>query len=164
MWFLHELRAYVKKYSSKNIVYFDESGFAANSYRTHGWAVRGKKIYGDITGNHHRGRTNLIMAQRGKSWIAPMLFNGGCNQEVVLAWVKECLLPELKEPSLIIMDNAPFHNKPQISKLLEEEGHKLMPLPPYSPDFNPIEESFAIIKKRRMFNGQSLQQILMGKC
>ena len=164
MWFLRELRAYVKKYSSKNIVYFDESGFAANSYRTHGWAVRGKKIYGDITGNHHRGRTNLIMAQRGKLWLAPMLFNGGCNQEVVLTWVKECLLPELKEPSLIIMDNAPFHNKLRISKLLEENGHKLMPLPPYSPDFNPIEESFAIIKKRRMFNGQSLEQIIVGNC
>lgn len=164
MYFIRELREYVRDNGSKNIVYFDESGFAANSYRKHGWAVRGQKIYGDITGNHHRGRTNLIMAQRGKSWLAPMLFNGGCTQEVVLAWVKDVLLPDLEQPSLIIMDNAPFHNKPQISKLLEEKGHKLMPLPPYSPDFNPIEQSFAIIKKRRCFNNQSLQQIVMGNC
>ena len=162
MWFLHELRLYVKKYGSKNIVYFDESGFAANVYRTHGWAERGVKIHGDITGNHHRGRTNLIMAQRGKEWLAPMLFEGGCHTELVNDWVRDFLLPELTAPSLIIMDNARFHNKENISNLLAAKGHKLMPLPPYSPDFNPIEQSFAIIKKRRIFNNQSLQQILMG--
>ena len=153
---------YIKKHGSKNIVYFDESGFAANAYRSHGWAERGKKIHVNITGNHHRGGTNLIMAQRGKEWLAPMLFEGGCNTGLVNDWVRDFLLPELTEPSLVIMDNAGFHNKEAISNLLAEKGHKLMPLPPYSPDFNPIEQSFAIIKKRRIFTNQSLQQILMG--
>ncbi len=49
------------------------------------------------------------------------------------------------------MDNARFHNKEQMKAILEKEGHTLLPLPRYSPDFNPIEQSFATLKKRRMF-------------
>ena len=162
MWFLHDLRSYIKKNGSKNIVYFDESGFSANAYRMHGWAPRGIKVFGDITGNNHHGRTNLIMAQRGNKWLAPMLFDGGCHKELVNTWITKLLLPELNEPSLIIMDNAKFHDKEAISNILNENGHKLMPLPSYSPDFNPIEQSFAIIKKRRIFSQQSLDNIIMG--
>lgn len=149
----------MQKYGSKNLVYFDESGFEHHVYRPHGWAERGVKVYGDIVGNNY-ARTNLIMAQRGKEWLAPMLFEGGCHKELVNTWIKQVLLPELTEPSLIIMDNARFHDKEAISTILKEKGHKLMPLPPYSPDFNPIEQSFAIIKKRRIFNNQSIENIL----
>ena len=67
---------------------------------------------------------------------------------------------ELTEPSLIIMDNAPFHNKNHIRDLLENKGHTLLPLPKYSPDLNPIEQSFAILKKRRQFSGLNIQQLL----
>ena len=59
---------------------------------------------------------------------------------------EQCLLPELQPNSLVIMDNAPFHNKPQMRELLEAHGHSMLPLPKYSPDFNPIEQSFAILK------------------
>lgn len=160
MWFLRELREYVTKHGSKNIVYIDESGFAANSYRSHGWAERGVKVFGDITGNNRKGRTNLIMAQRGNEWLAPMLFEGSCHKAVVNTWMKEMLLAELIEPSLIVMDNAPFHDKAAIAKLLEENGHRLLPLPSYSPDFNPIEQSFAVIKKRREYSNLPLSHLL----
>jgi len=162
MCFLRDLRSYVKEHGSRNIVYFDESGFEAHAYRPHGWARRGVKVYGDVTGNYHKNRTNLIMAQCGKRWLAPMLFEGGCHKELVNTWIKKLLLPELKEPSLIIMDNAGFHDKKAITEILKDKGHKLMPLPSYSPDFNPIEQSFAIIKKRRIFSNQSLDKILIG--
>lgn len=162
--YLRALRQWITKHGSKNIVYFDESGFEANTHRPHGWAPRGVKVHGTITGNHRKGRTNLIMAQRGKEWIAPMLFEGGCTHHTVLAWIEQVLLPELNPNSLIIMDNAPFHNKPKIRKLLEQHGHTLMPLPTYSPDLNPIEQSFAIIKKRRSYSNQSIETILMGNC
>lgn len=160
MIFLQTLRQWVRDHTSKDVVYMDESGFAAHSYRPHGWAVRGAKVFGKITGNHKHGRTNLIMAQRGKAWLAPMLFEGSCTHEVVTTWFKEALLPELRPHSLIIMDNAPFHNKPHIKALLEAHGHSLLPLPKYSPDFNPIEQSFAIIKRIRQFSNQSLDYIL----
>jgi transposase len=140
----------VQQHGSANVVYFDESGFAAHSYRPHGWAPRGIKVHGKIHGNN-RKRTNLIMAQRGNEWLAPMLFESNCTHHTVSAWMKQCLLPELTAPSLVIMDNAPFHNKPQMKAMLEAAGHTMLPLPKYSPDFNPIEQSFAILKRRRQF-------------
>lgn len=163
MLFLQELRQLMKKYGSDNIVYFDESGFETETYRTHAWAERGKKVYGKICGNN-RKRINLIMAQRGKEWLAPVLFKGACCTEMVNQWIQQMLLPELKKPSVIVMDNAGFHNKQQIQQILQKEGHTMLPLPTYSPDFNPIEKSFAIIKKRRMFstNINALESILLG--
>lgn len=145
---------------SDNVVYFDESGFEAQSYRPHGWAKRGTKVHGKVTGNAKRGRTNLIMAQRGKEWIAPMLFTGSCTHHTVTTWVKEVLLKELRPNSLVIMDNAPFHNKVHIKAALEEKGHTMLPLPKYSPDFNPIEQTFAIIKRIRQFSEPNLENIL----
>lgn len=149
----------MQRYSSANVVYFDESGFAAHSYRPHGWAPRGEKVHGKISGNN-RKRTNLIMAQRGKEWLAPMLFESSCTHHTVAAWMEHVLIPELRPNSLVIMDNAPFHNKSQMQQMLEAHGHSMLPLPKYSPDFNPIEQSFAILKRRRQFNNVSLEQLL----
>jgi transposase len=156
------LRHWIQTHGSDNVIYFDESGFAEHSYRPHGWAARGQKVHGRVHGNN-RKRTNLIMAQRGKEWIAPMLFEKNCTHQTVAAWMEQCLLPELIQPSLVIMDNAPFHNKPQIKALLEAKGHTMLPLPKYSPDFNPIEQSFAILKKRRQFSNKTIDELLNGE-
>ena len=149
MVFLRDLRLAIVKYGKENIVYFDESGFEEEVVRLNGWALKGRRVYGDISGSK-RQRTNLIMAQRRKKWLAPMLFDFSCNAEVVREWLEKMLLPELSEPSVIVMDNASFHKKDTIRALLEQHGHTLLPLPPYSPDFNPIEQSFAVLKKRRL--------------
>lgn len=151
----------MQTHGSSNVVYFDESGFLRESYRPHGWAKRGQKVFGKISGNNRKA-TNLIMAQRGREWLAPMLFEGSCTHHTVTAWIKQALIPELRPNSLIIMDNAPFHNKTHIKEILEAHGHSMLPLPKYSPDFNPIEQSFAIIKKRRQFSQISLED-LIGK-
>ncbi len=160
--FLRELRFWVKENSSKNVVYIDESGFAGENYRPHAWARKGTKVFGLIPGKRQK-RTNLIMALRGKAWIAPMLFEKSCTHETVLAWIEQALLKELNPNSLIIMDNAPFHNKPKIKALLEEHGHNVLFLPKYSPDYNPIEQVFAIIKNRIRFWGKSLEDILVHR-
>lgn len=106
------------------------------------------------------------MAQRGNEWIAPMLFQSSCTHHTVGAWMEQCLLPELQPNSLVIMDNVPFHNKPQMQELLQAHGHTMLPLPKYSPDFNPIEQSFAILKRRRQFapQGTTLDQLLSSHC
>lgn len=161
MWFLRTLRLWMQEHGGSNVVYFDESGFAEHTHRPHGWAPRGEKVFGNIYGNN-RKRTNLIMAQRGNEWLAPMLFERTCTHETVAAWMEQCLIPELRPNSLVIMDNAPFHNKPQMKALLEEHGHTMLPLPRYSPDLNPIEQSFAILKRRRAFSQQSIEQLLRG--
>jgi len=161
MYFLQNLRGLVRKYGSQNIVYFDESGFASESYRPHGWARIGQKVFGLVSGNNRKS-TNLIMAQRGKEWLAPMLFKGSCHTQTVNQWLEKMLLPELTRPSVIVMDNARFHNKEQMQEILGKAGHAMLPLPRYSPDFNPIEQAFATIKKRRQFapQGTSLEKLL----
>ena len=146
--YLRRLRELIKDYGSENVVYFDESGFASHKGRLSGWAVKGKKLYANVKGKREP-RTNLLMAQRGKDWLAPLVFTGSCTSKTVIVWLEKFLLKELEKPSIIIMDNAPVHNKKSIRALLEKHGHALLPLPPYSPDFNPIEQSFGAMKKRR---------------
>lgn len=158
--YLAQLRRYYKEYGKENIVYFDESGFEKESYRPHGWAPRGQKVYGDVSGNNRKD-VNLIMAQCRDRWLVPALFKGACCAELVNTWLKAFLLKELKKPSVIVMDNARFHKKTDIKNILEKAGHVLLTLPPYSPDLNPIEQSFALLKKRRQFSNKSIDQLLM---
>lgn len=160
--YLSLLRGFYKSHGKENIVYFDESGFEKHSYRPHGWAPRGQKIYGDVSGNNRKD-VNLIMAQRREQWLAPVVFKGSCNTDLVNTWIKDFLLKELKKPSVIIMDNARFHKKTDIQALLEKEGHVLLPLPTYSPDFNPIEQSFALLKKRRQYSGLTVEQLVISQ-
>lgn len=86
----------------------------------------------------------------GKDWLAPVLFTGTCDHKIVEHWLEHCLFKELTKPSLIIADNAPFHRKTYLTELAKQHGHHLLFLPPYSPDFNPIEQSFAVIKRQRL--------------
>ena len=86
---------------------------------------------------------------KGKRLFAPLLFEGNLNAPVFNQDLKEQLLKELQPGSLIIMDNAAFHKTQKTRGILEESGHELVFLPPYSPDFNPIEKHFANLKKIR---------------
>ncbi|MCU0083004.1 transposase, partial [Streptococcus danieliae] len=63
------------------------------------------------------------------------------------AWFQQFLLASLDSPSVIILDNARFHRMSRLKVLCEEQGHKLLPLPPYSPEYNPIENTWAHMKK-----------------
>jgi len=85
--FLANLRKWVQENGSKNVVYFDESGFTSRSYRPYGWAKRGVKIHGKVSGNNRKS-VNLIMAQRCKEWLAPMLFKGSCTHHTVSGIVR----------------------------------------------------------------------------
>ena len=150
MAYLRELRRIITERSSANLVYVDESGFAPDVCRRYGWNECGQKVYGDHSG-HRRPRTSLIAARRGKDFLAPMLFQGTANADLVNDWTRGMLCKELKPNSTIIWDNAPFHKKKDLEAIAHECGHHILFLPPYSPDFNPIEHDFANIKKRRQY-------------
>jgi len=126
----------------------DESGFAPTTYRPYGWGKRGHKVYGERSG-HRRPRTSLIAARRGKDFLAPMLFTGTANAKLVNEWVEQMLDKELRPNSTIVFDNAAFHKKKELETLAERLGHYVLFLPPYSPDFNPVENDFANLKKIR---------------
>lgn len=147
--YLRGLRAELNTYGSANIVYLDESGFEEYAFNPYAWSARGRVVSGDKRGNAKKNRTNLIMAQRGTSWLAPMLFSGSCDHRVVEQWLQEQLFQELQAPSVIVLDNAPFHRKGKLAELAAAYGHKIRFLPPYSPDFNPIEQTFGLIKRKR---------------
>ena len=146
--YLRALRQVVKDKGS--IVYLDESGFERTSHRSDGWSLRGKKVYGERSGNK-RPRTSLLSAKAGKRLLAPILYEGSTNATLFNYWIENHLFKELPTDSTIVMDNATFHKTAKTRQLIEDAGHNLLFLPPYSPDFNPIEQGFAIMKRRRHF-------------
>ena len=129
-------------------MYIDESGFIPATYRPYAWSLKGHKSYGDRRGRNGK-RINLIAGKRGKELLAPILYEGSTSSHWFNQWLKEHLLKELKANSILIMDNAAFHKKGEISSIAEEAGHSVLFLPAYSPDFNPIEQDFAILKRIR---------------
>lgn len=167
--FLEKLAAEHRMFGFKNLIYIDETGFDAHCTRDTGWVQKGQKILGLVTGKRKR-RTNLIMAQRHaakgsrKEWLAPMLFEGSCTAALVETWIEQCLMTELHEPTIIVMDNASFHNHKRIQEIVAKDYHYVIPLPPYSPDFNPIENSFGGMKRRRQSLPQdtSIDQLIMS--
>ena len=161
--YFQRLRVLIKKYGSENVVYCDECGFKAHTGRLSGWTVRGKKLYADVKGRREK-KTNLLMAQRGKEWLAPFVFAGTCTAGTVTEWAAKMLVKSLDRPSIVIMDNAPVHNKKALRSLLKKNGHALLFLPPYSPDLNPIEGSFGGMKKRRegMTPGTEVENLVVS--
>ena len=75
------------------------------------------------------------------------MFQGSCDTRLFVAWIEQQLVPSLKKGKTVVMDNASFHKSPQIRQLIEQTGCKLIYLPPYSPDLNPIETFWAHMKK-----------------
>jgi len=167
MKYLRTLRELIKIYGSESLVFIDESGFEEFQSCIYGWSKRGKKIYGEKQGK--RGtRENLVAGRRKKKkdLIAPMIFTGRLDAIGFEGWLERYLVPELKIPSVLIMDNAPIHRKRRIREIVEEAGHQVLFLPKYSPDFNDIEHDFSALKRNRMYApvGTSLDQIICDYC
>jgi transposase len=116
-------------------------------YREKARAKRGVKVYGAIQGKKFN-RTNIIAAKCGKEIIAPLEYKGNTNHQLVESWLVNMLLPLLIAGSVIILDNASFHRKKVIRELAERFGVTVIFLPPYSPDYNPIENYWAWLKLR----------------
>ncbi len=134
--------------TGRQIVYLDESGFAFDSPRTHGYSLKGARCYGTCNW-HARGRTNVIGACIGSKFINVMLFDGNINSDVFYTWVVHELLPALPQHAVIVLDNATFHKRQDIQNAIRFAGHTLEYLPPYSPDLNPIEHKWAEAKNIR---------------
>jgi transposase len=136
----------IKTISPESIVYIDESGIDMNICKDRGWGKKGKVIQAKKSGKYYE-RTNIIAGLINNKAIAPMVFNGSCNTKLFETWVEEFLIKELKPNQVIIMDNAAFHKSQKTKELIESVGCKLLFLPPYSPDLNPIEKFWAIMKR-----------------
>src|SRR5262245_24725614 len=110
-----------------------------------GWCARGKRLVGKAP--HGRWRTmTFIAALRVDAIDAPCVFDGPINGESFLAYIEQVLLPTLKPGDIVVIDNLGSHKGKAVRAAIASVGAKLIFLPPYSPDLNPIEQVFAKLK------------------
>ncbi|MFM6682505.1 MAG: IS630 family transposase [Dolichospermum sp.] len=136
----------MEKIDPATIVYVDETGFDSVLYRRFARAKRGVKVMANISGKRY-ARTSIVAGLHNNAIIAPMVFKGYCDTHVVTTWVEKVLLPAIPRGSVIIWDNASFHKSEALQTLIEEAGCRLLFLPAYSPDLNPIEGWWAVLKR-----------------
>lgn len=125
----------------------DESGIDTYICRESARAPRGKKAYGKISGKKYK-RTNIVAAKCCDKIIAPLQYSGATDHKLFEWWFITMLIPVLALGSVIILDNASFHRKSVLRAVAEAAGFCVVFLPPYSPDYNPIENFWASFKRR----------------
>jgi Transposase and inactivated derivatives len=135
----------LKGYDHEKLYYLDESGIDRGEGYAYGWCAKGKRLYAEKSGIR-QGRVNLIGALNRKGIKAPFVFEGNCDARVFETYIERCLLPVLSSGDVVIMDNARYHHTKKVKALLKSKDCKLIYLPPYSPDLNPIEHFWFPLK------------------
>ena len=126
-------------------MFIDETWAKTNMAPLRGWAARGARLKAKAPFGHWKTMT-FIAALRRDRIDAPCLFDGPINGETFLAWVQTCLVPTLQAGDVVIMDNLGSHRGKRVRQAIRKAGAKLLFLPKYSPDLNPIEQVFSKLK------------------
>ncbi len=142
-----EFIAEIEKIDPADLVYLDESGIDKFLSRDYARSPRGKQVIFDIKGKKYQ-RISMIAAQCNKVVLAPMVFEGTADAKLFNHWLENCLVPKLKPGQVVVMDNYCIHKSEKTKELIRKAGCEILVLPPYSPDLNPIENLWAIIKNR----------------
>lgn len=128
-------------------MYLDESGIENTLYREYARAPRGEQVISNVSGKKAQ-RIRVIAAYKKNKIKAPFRFEGYTDTCVFNSWVEKCLIAEHHPGDVVILDNASFHKSAKTKELIERAGCRVLFLPPYSPDLNPIEHIWAAIKTR----------------
>jgi transposase len=140
-----EWRASQPDLNPKHLVLIDETGAKTNMVQLYGRAPRGRRLV--VSAPHgHWMTTTFVGALRCDAIAAPCVFDGPMNGACFLAYVEHFLAPALRKGDVVVMDNLPAHKVAGVREAIERTGATLRHLPPYSPDFNPIEQAFAKYK------------------
>ncbi len=111
--------------------------------------------------------TTFVAGMRNDGLIAPLVIDGPMNGDIFKAYVEQALAPSLKPGDIVVMDNLPAHKITAAREAIEAVGAHLLFLPPYSPDFNPIELAFAKLKAALRKHAARTQDVLwsvIGQC
>ncbi len=127
------------------LVFIDETWTATNMARTHGRCNKGERLRMGFP-HGHRKTTTLVAGLRNTGMVAPLVIDGPINGEWFEAYVAQVLVPTLKPGDVVILDNLSSHKRPTAREMIEAAGARMVFLPPYSPDFNPIEKAFSKLK------------------
>jgi transposase len=127
------------------LVFIDETWASTNMARRHGRCRRGERLRVGVPHGHWK-TTTFVRALTMRGFIAPWVLDGPINRDAFETYVAKVLTPELRPGNIVVMDNLSSHKGPRVRQMIEAAGAQLRYLPPYSPDFNPIENAFAKLK------------------
>jgi transposase len=130
----------------RKLVFIDETGARTNMSRARGSAPRGERLAGTAPHGHWH-TTTFVGALTARGFIAPMVVDGAVNGGVFRAYVEQVLVPELRPGRVVVMDNLGSHTLARVRAAVGGAGCRLLFLPPYSPDLNPIENAFSKLKE-----------------
>lgn len=129
----------------ERLVFVDETWAKTDMTATHGYAPRGARLI-DAAPRGHWHTTTFVGALRAGGMVAPMVLDGALNGAAFVAYVEQVLVPEPRPGDVVIMDNLGSHLVAGVREAIEGAEARLLYLPPYSPDLNPIENAFAKLK------------------
>jgi transposase len=150
----------------ERLVFLDESGVATDMIRRYGRSLRGRRVH-DHTPHQHWQTSTFVAALRVGGLTAPGLLDGPMDGDSFLAYLDQVLAPTLQPGDLVVMDNLAAHKVEGVRARIEATGARLWYLPPYSPDFNPIELWFAKLKALlRAARRRSVEELwaTVGEC
>lgn len=125
--------------------FLDEAGIDNDECYEYGWGPEGERVHASKPGARTQ-RISIIGALNNNKIHSPFVFEGYTTKEVFETYLESVLAPNLKPGDYIIMDNASFHKGGRIQQIIEQAGCKLIYLPAYSPDLNPIEHFWFSVK------------------
>lgn len=135
----------MEEFNIENLIFIDESGIQNNMTRLYGRLIGGERLNESVPGITWE-TTTMISSIRYNGSITAMTITGATDAIVFKEYINKILCPTLCRNDIVIMDNLKAHKAPEIREAIEATGATLLYLPPYSPDFNPIEKMWSKIK------------------
>jgi len=147
----------------KNLIFIDESGIATNMTRLYGRIIGGERLVDAVPGAQWK-TTSIVSSIRCDGKTAAMTLEGPFDGAAFNTYIIEILCPTLRKGDIVVMDNLPAHKSVIARKAIEDAGAELWFLPPYSPDYNPIEKMWSKIKanirKRKATTNKKLNKAI----
>ena len=147
----------------ERLVFIDETWAKTNLTRPRGRSLCGTRVV-DKTPHGHWKTTTFVAALRASGLTAPLVLDGAINGASFLAYVRQVLVPTLRAGDVVVMDNLSSHKKAGVREAIEAAGAQLLYLPPYSPDFNPIELAFSKFKRLLRTAAERTVEALWNTC
>jgi transposase len=138
-------RREVKSIDPQRLVFVDETGVTTAMTPAYGRAPSGERVVASAPASWES--VTLIAALGLDGARAPLAFPGATNEMAFQSYVEGVLVPALRKGDVVVFDNLAAHLKPAVTEAIERAGARVLPLPPYSPDYTPIEEMFSQVKE-----------------